>query len=114
MIGLDLNNNNDIYIDVSGNLALVQNINAVKISISCATKTTYGEIPLNTKLGIPYFATIFTAHPDVDLWESYMKDTINNLPDIVSVEYFTTNISKGILTYTTLILSKYGEVSING
>ena len=60
MTGIDLDNNNDIYVDSFGNLALCKDINAVKVSVSCATKTNYGEIVLDTRAGIPYFETIFT------------------------------------------------------
>lgn len=116
MTGIDLNENNDIYIDSNGNLALCKDIEAVKTAVSCATKTNYGEIVLNTNLGVPYFTTIFTAHPDIELWKSYMQEAILSIPKVLGISYFKTYIDnkKNLLTYATVINTEYGEAEING
>lgn len=116
MTGIDLNGNNDIHLDNKGNLALCRDIEAVKVSVSCATKTNYGEIILNTRLGIPYFDTIFTAHPDIELWKSYMKEAILNIPKVLGISAFKTyiNYQKSLLEYAVVINTEYGEAEING
>lgn len=107
---------NDIYLDESGNLALCKDIEAVKTSVSCATKTNYGEIVLNTRLGIPYFETIFTAHPDIELWKSYMKEAILSVPKVLGIVAFKTYIDyqKSLLKYTIVINTEFGQGEING
>lgn len=116
MTGIDLNENNDIYVDSNGNLALCRDIEAVKIAVSCATKTNYGEIVLNTTLGVPYFETIFTAHPDIELWKSYMKEAIMSIPKVLGITAFKTYIDyqKSLLKYAVVINTEYGEAKLNG
>lgn len=116
MTGLDLNENNDIYLDSNGNIALCRDIDAVKVSVSCATKTTHGEIILDTRAGIPYFETIFTAHPDIELWKTYMKQAILSIPKVTGITAFKTYIDyqKSLLKYTVLINTEYGTEEING
>ena len=116
MTGIDLNENNDIYIDSNGNLALCKDIEAVKTSVSCATKTNFGEIVLNTNLGVPYFTTIFTAHPDIELWKSYMQEAILSIPKVLGISYFKTYIDykTSLLKYAVVINTEYGTEEING
>lgn len=107
---------NDIYLDNEGNLALCKDIEAVKTAVSCATKTNYGEIVLNTRLGIPYFETIFTAHPDIELWKSYMKKAILSIPKVLGIVAFKTNEYRKdkVLKYVAVINTEFGEAEING
>ena len=114
MTGIDLNENNDIYIDSNGNLALCKDIEAVKNSVLCSCRTNYGEIVLDTRKGIPYFETIFTAHPDIELWKSYMKQTILSVPKVLGIVAFKHIIEKQILKYTVVISTEYGTEEING
>lgn len=116
MTGIALDETNDIYLDSDGNLALCRDIEAVKTSVACETKTNYGEVILNTNLGIPYFETIFTAHPDIELWKSYMKETILRIPKVLGIIAFKTYIDyqKSLLKYTVVINTEYGTEEING
>ena len=117
MTGIALDDtNNDIYLDSDGNLALCKDIEAVKTAVSCETKTNYGEIILNTRLGIPYFETIFTAHPDIELWKTYMKKTIIRVPKVLGISYFKTYIDykNSLLKYAVVINTEYGMEEING
>lgn len=113
MTGIALDETHDIFLDSEGNLALVRNIEAVKTAVDCVTKTNYGEIVLNTRLGIPYFTTIFTAHPDIELWKSYMKEAILSVPKVLGISYFKTYIEKSLLKYAVVINTEYGEAEIN-
>lgn len=116
MTGIALDETNDIFLDTNGNLALCKDIEAVKTAVSCATKTNYGEIILNTQAGIPYFETIFTAHPDIELWKSYMKEAILAIPKVLGISYFKTYIDyqKSLLKYACVINTEYGQEEING
>lgn len=116
MTGIDVNETNDIYLDSNGNLALCKDIQAVKVAVSCATKTNYGEIVLDTQAGIPYFETIFTAHPDIELWKTYMKEAILKVPKVIGINAFKTYIDyqKSLLKYAVIINTEYGTEEING
>lgn len=116
MTGIALDENNDIYLDNQGNLALCKDIEAVKTAVSCETKTNYGEIILNTTKGIPYFETIFVAHPDIELWKSYMREAILAIPKVLGISDFKTYIDyqKSLLKYAVVINTEYGTEEING
>ena len=116
MTGIALDDNHDIYLDKEGNLALCKDIETVKTAVDCATKTNYGEIVLNTNLGVPYFTTIFTAHPDIELWKSYMKEAILSIPKVLGISYFKTYIDykTSLLKYAVVINTEYGTEEING
>jgi hypothetical protein len=116
MTGFDIDENNDIFLTAEGNLALVKDIEAVKVAVLCQTRTTYGEVILNTQAGIPYFQTIFTAHPDIELWKKYMKDTILAIPKVLGISDFKTYIQygKNLLKYAIIINTEYGQEVING
>ena len=116
MTSIALDENNDICLDSNKNLALCRDIEAVELSVSCATKTNYGEIVLDTNLGIPYFETIFTAHPDIELWKIYMKESILSVPKVLGIIAFKTYIDyqKSLLKYTVVINTEFGQGEING
>ena len=116
MTGIALDDNHDIYLDNQGNIALVKDIEAVKTAVDCATKTKYDEIVLDTRSGIPFFETIFTAHPDIELWKSYMKEAILRIPKVLGITAFKTYIDyqKSLLKYAVVINTEYGEAEING
>ncbi len=109
MLSIALDENNDIFLDNYQNLALARDIEAVKTAVSCQTKTNYGEIILDTELGIPYFTTIFTAHPDIELWKTYMRQAVLQVPKVLSIQEFKTLVEKGILHYTMVINTEYGQ-----
>lgn len=116
MTGFDIDENNDIFLDDNGNLALVKDRESVKVAVLCQTRTNYGEIVLNTRAGIPYFETIFAEHPDIELWKKYMKDTILAIPKVVGISDFKTYIDYGkhLMTYAIIINTEYGLEVING
>ena len=115
MTGFDLDATNDIYLDENGNIALCQDIDAVKIAVSCETKTNYGELQLNTTAGIPYFDTVFTAHPNIELFKSYMKEAILKVPNVLDVPIFKTYIDykTSVLKYAIVINTEYGQGELN-
>ena len=114
MTGIALDNSNDIFIDKEGKLALCKDIEAVTTSVNCAMRTNYGEIVLDTTFGVPYFETIFTAHPDIDLWTSFVKKCIMQVPKVLDIPIFKTYIEKKLLKYTIVINTEYGQEAING
>ena len=116
MQGLALNEHNDIFLDSTGNLAIVKDLQAVKTAVLCATQTNYGELPLNTQKGIPYFETILTAHPDIDLWKRYMQKAILSIPQVLSIVYFKTyrDYKDSLFKYAVVINTEYGQEEING
>lgn len=115
MLGFAVNEDNDIYLDRNKNIAFVRDMDALKIAVESAIKTNYGEIRLNTQKGVPYFSTIFQAHPDIELWKTYVKEAVLNIENVLSVAYFKTYIDykTSLLKYAIVIETVYGQEEIS-
>lgn len=107
--------NNDFYLDASGNIAMGEDINAVVQCVQNAVNTLLGEIQLDTTLGVPYFETLFNKQsPDIDLWKSYMVEEAEKVNGVVRVNSITTEVKDNNLSYTMEILTDYGEATVSG
>lgn len=108
------NQNNDIYIDSSGNLAILTDINALANISKNAILTTQGEPQYNQENGIPYFETIFTDTPSIDLFQAAQIATLENLENVNRVEEYNYSQANNIFSYSVKIDTTYGEIIING
>lgn len=108
------NENNDLYIDSSGNLAVSYDIYALSNVIKNKALTTLGEPQYNIQDGIPYFETIFTDTPSIDLYQAKLIKDIENTENTERVVSFEYTDSNGILNYKATIQSTYGEIELNG
>ena len=114
MITISTNSDNDLYIDASGNLAISEDIYALSNVIKNKALTTYGEPQYNQQSGIPYFETIFTDTPSIDLYQAKLIDDIENTEHTQRVRSFDYTESNGVLNYTVTIQSDFGEIILNG
>ena len=111
---LSTNENNDLYIDSSGNLAVSNDIYALSNVIKNKALTTLGEPQYNIQNGIPYFETIFTDTPSIDLYQAKLIKDIENTENTERVKSFDYTENNGILNYTATIQSTYGDITLNG
>lgn len=107
-------NINDIYLDNSGNIAISENINALANISKNAVLTNYGELEYNTEKGIPYFTTIFTDTPLIDIFQAYIVQTVQNLDKVERVTDFEYTQKNGVFSYSIKEISEYGDIIING
>jgi hypothetical protein len=113
-ITFGLNSNNDLYLDASGNLAILTGIEAVEQCCETASKAQLGEMVLEIGLGLPNFQSIWVGTPNYSLWQSYLVTALNNVigvNEVVSVSY---QVADGILNYTATIASQYGSAEVTG
>ena len=108
------NQNNDIYIDTSGNLAILTDINALANVSKNAILTTQGEPQYNQESGIPYFETIFCDTPKIDLFQAAQIATLENLENVNRVEEYKYSQANNIFSYSVKIDTTFGEIEING
>src|ERR1700759_4139857 len=69
----------DIYLDTSGNLATSNNQEAVMQACAEAANTLLGEIALNVNVGIPYFKILWNGVPNIQQYESSLKNSFLNV-----------------------------------
>ena len=87
---------------------------AVSQTCEAVAETLRGEIEYNSEAGLPYRELIFKAVPDVVLFNSYLKSSLEGLDGVLSVFNIKNLTREGVLSYSANINTIYGETNING
>lgn len=106
--------NKDLYIDNSGNLAIVEDLQAVLQICERVVKTRLGEISSQTDVGIPYLETIFIGTPNFASFEAAIKSRILRVPDVTGINRMSMQLNGDELIYDIEILTIYGNGVIGG
>lgn len=114
MITIATNSDNDIYTDSSGNLAMLTDINALANVSKNVVLTALGEPEYNITDGIPYFETIFTDTPKIDLLQAAQVAALENLEDVNRVSNYEYEQTDGIYSYSLIEHTTFGDIKING
>lgn len=97
MTGLALSKNWDIYLNSSGDLAIVDKATELIQNITSALKLWKGEYQFNINLGIPYLALLSNPNLDINLISYHITNAIENennyLSDIQKKQYGVKNIN---------------------
>lgn len=113
-VSIAMNSQQDIYLDDSGNLALVRDVDAVAQACTQAASSVLGEMTFAVEKGIPYFDTVFTSRRNIPQFEFYLRKEISAVPDVVDVKSLEVTQEDDVLKYVATVRTIYGEVSING
>lgn len=114
MITISTNENNDIFIDSTGNIATSEDIQALANVSKNKALTTLGEPEYNQLDGIPYFETIFTDTPKIDLFQAAMINSMESQDEVQRVSNFEYTVNNGVFSYSLTEKTTYGDISING
>lgn len=106
--------NDDLYLDDAGNIAIVTGLEAVLQNCAHAVKAQLGEMVLQTDQGMPDFQVIWNGNPNVSQFEASLREIILAQPNVISISELTTVINNNILSYTITIVTDFGEGAING
>ncbi len=109
-----VNENNDIYLDKNGNLAISVDLKAVSEIVAQKVKTKLGELIFNTASGIPYFETIWAGTPRALQFQSAIRQASLSLPEVTQVNNFTFTQTGDVFSYSMNIETIYGTAVING
>lgn len=111
---LATNSNNDIFIDSTGNLAIAEGKEAIANVATNKTRVLYGEIPLNTEAGIPFFDVVF-QRLDVDLFRQFLYQELEDITGVSKVADFSYSVENGVFKYSvTIETTNAEEIEING
>lgn len=111
---LSVNENNDIFINSIGNLAISIGLEAVLQDCEQMAKTRLGECVLNTNQGIPYFEVVWNGVPNIQQFTSALRTAFLSVPDVIDVLSLITSQDANILRYTAVIRTIYGSGGISG
>lgn len=98
---------NDIPLDASGNIALSEDSAAVKEIVDAIIKTHKGELQLATNRGISYETTVFAHKKYLSIWESEVREAVEDCDGVVAIESFDYDIVNDELQYTIVIQTEY-------
>ena len=114
MLSIATDENNDIYLDEFGNLATVNGLAAVAQVCRNTVLTTYGELIYDVDGGIPYFSTVFTDSPNIELFQNAVVQALQGVEGVTLVKSFEYSVNNGTLSYTAEIQTTYGDMILNG
>ena len=108
------NNTNDIYVNTSGNIATSNDIVALANVSKNRVLTNLGEPQYNQPFGIPYFDTIFTDTPKIDLFQAAVIQNLEEQEEVQRVTNFDYTQENGTFAYSLIEKTIYGDIEFNG
>lgn len=102
----------DLYLDGTGQIALVESKVCHAQIIESVILTVSGELQLNTSKGIPYFETIFESRMYLNTWKSYVENAIYNFDWVDIIDEFDCRFLGDTLYYNMTILTNDGETVV--
>lgn len=99
--------------DDTGNLSILKDIDALKITLEQYVRTHKGEMIHQTDKGIPYIEGIFNKNDPV-AFEVYLRKRVKDLPEILRIISLDIIQADTVLKYDLTVESIYGRLSISG
>jgi hypothetical protein len=109
-----VNADNDIYLNMQGNLSLSFDLQAILQDCEQVAKLQLGEAVLNINSGIPYFQTVWNGVPNLQQFTAALRSAFLAVPGVREVISLMTEQVDDVLTYTAVIRTIYGIGGING
>ena len=109
-----INNNNDIYLTPSGNLAVKEDIEAMGDILVNKSQTVRGELQFDTEEGIDFMNTIFKSPSEPELFQAELIEQLENTDGVRNVYSYTSSVDNNVYSYTADIITDYGNITLNG
>ncbi|URG13023.1 hypothetical protein B2_30 [Stenotrophomonas phage B2] len=106
--------NNDFYLDKSGNFPLLSDKNALEQTSRNYAATVYAEMIHQFDLGVPYDRTVFERFPNIPTFEVGLRRRLLELPNVASVVRLEVDFIGDVLSYSAILDTDFGEVPVNG
>jgi hypothetical protein len=111
-IGID--ENNDIFLDNSNNLAIKTNLEAMGDIFVNKSQTILGELPYDQEKGIDFFNTIFSSPAYLDLYQNQLISQLEDTEETLKISNFTGTTKDNIFEYSLEAQTSYGKIVLNG
>jgi hypothetical protein len=103
------NDYHDLYLDSSGQIAMVESKVCHAQIIESVILTVSGEIQLNTNKGIPYFTTVFESRMYLKSWKTAVENAVSKLDFVSLIEEFNCRFLDDTLYYDMTVFTNDGE-----
>lgn len=115
MRSLSVNNQNDLYLDASGNLAISEGLAACMENCAQAVRALLSEMVLAMDEGTPFFQTIWAGgRPYIPAFEVSVRERILGVPGVTGVRSLSSELRGSTLHYTATVSTIYGVGVSNG
>lgn len=102
-----------LLIDATGNLSILKDMEALKITLEQYVRTHKGEMIHQIDKGIPYIEGIFNKNDPV-AFDVSLRKRIKELPEVLRIISLDIIQADTILKYDLTVESIYGRLSISG
>jgi len=109
-----VNENNDIFANDNGTLAIAAGIEAIAQATRHAVEVRRGELIYARTRGIDYFSEVFSGSPNLLVFEAQIREAILAVPDVEAVQSFNAELIDNVVQYTATILTTLGATEISG
>jgi len=109
---IGLNANRDLYIDGSGNLAILTGVDALAQSCQARVEAQLREMLYAYNQGMPMLDTVFRQQR-LAQFVAAGRARILTVSGVIQVKSFVVTIQNGVLTYTASILTQYSPSTID-
>lgn len=109
-----LDENSDLMLDKTGNLAMVEGIQATAQTSRNFAATRGGEMIHAADLGIPFFMTSFDRFPNLAQFEAALRRRLLEVETVQAVTGLDVRYEDGAVKYTAMLQTEDGDVTING
>ncbi len=108
--GVDVDGPHDLYLDATGNLAMVTGTEAVGQHARQRIRTHKGEWFLDTSAGVPWLEDVLGKQPDLTLAEALLKATVLDTDGVETIDGISIRFdraTRGVLVDTLDITTIY-------
>src|SRR5690606_26487430 len=109
-----LDENNDLTLDNTGNLAMVTGIEATAQTSRNYAGTRSGEMIYAMDDGIPFFMTSFDRFPNLAQFDAALRRRLLQVETVRAVIALDVSYEDGAVKYTATLQTTDGVVTING
>ncbi|WVR18087.1 baseplate wedge subunit [Burkholderia phage Bm1] len=112
MITISVDENNDIYLDASRNLAMASDKEALRQVCAQVSKAMRGEFLYAQNDGVNYRDFVWTTAKIVS-FEASLSSQLLQLPGVLDVTDFNVTRDGDLMVYTVNVHTVYGEIPLN-
>lgn len=116
-----VNDDHDIYIDNTNNLAMffgdasvAHGIEAVSQACKTTSLAQLREMVLFTTQGMPSLQSVFNSNPNFAVYRAALIAAMQQVPGVIAVQSIVFTKTGNVLNYSAEIQSIYGELTVNG
>lgn len=103
--------NNDMYLDNTGNIAMFNGVQALEVQCKAALEAQLNEMVLQTNQGMPTLQAVF-QNMNLQQYVAAGRARLTAITGVVQVSSFTISISGNKLFYTADILTIYSPTLV--